>query len=82
MRNRESDLLRPTDALNHNKQINFADDNLMGAILVQKEKTIQILKSAFKCETSEDKAKFREAKFKYRGKIQKDTESKHFFAGD
>ncbi len=38
MHNRETHLLRPTDALNHNKQINFADDNLMGAILVQKKR--------------------------------------------
>lgn len=41
MRNRETDLLRPTDALNHNKQINFADDNLMGAILVQKKRQLK-----------------------------------------
>lgn len=50
MHNRETDLQRPTDVLNHNKQINFADDNLMGS----KEKTIKIVKR----ETSEGKAKF------------------------
>ncbi len=36
-----------------------------------KEKTIKILKSAFKCETSEGKAKFRKAIFKSWGRIWK-----------
>lgn len=44
---------------------------LDGSHLGSKEKTIKILKSAFKCETSEGKAKFRKAIFKSWGRIWK-----------
>lgn len=48
MRNRETDLWRTADTLNHNKHENMTDDSLTGAILGSERKVF------FEVETSKD----------------------------
>lgn len=48
MRNRETDLSRTADTLNHNKHENMTDDSLTGAILGSERKVF------FEVETSKD----------------------------